>query len=155
MDSSLTAEGQNQAMQAATTLKNRQIDLIVSSPLQRAYKTAEIIALEIGYKPSEIVKNKLFTERGIGLYSGRPIKEFAKAISSDRLDEGVEKVEGLVERAAESIKWLTARPEQTIAVVSHSDFIGALRLIHQQLPGTHLYKLEELPNGGIYEFDIE
>ncbi|MGE5473599.1 MAG: histidine phosphatase family protein [Ignavibacteriales bacterium] len=45
-DSKLTEKGHSQAKKAAEKLKNEDIDVIYSSPLKRAYETAEYIAKE-------------------------------------------------------------------------------------------------------------
>ena len=42
------------------------IDKIITSPLQRAGMSAEIIAFRIGYEKSRIIVEPLFTERSFG-----------------------------------------------------------------------------------------
>lgn len=154
-DSPLTTKGEAQAKKMGEVLKDKKVDLIISSPLKRALDTAKIIALEIGYEPKQIITNQIFIERGIGIYAGRPNGDFAEAYEKGVLDESVETAEDLVDRVARAIDWLASQKANRIIVVSHSDVSGALRLIHQKLPHTHLYELEELGNARMYEFDIE
>lgn len=153
-DSPLTKNGEAQAIKMGEVLKDKKVDLIISSPLKRAVKTAEIIALEIGYNPKKIITNQIFIERGLGIYAKRPISDFATAYEKGVLHKSVETAEDLVNRVARGIEWLASQKANEIIVVSHSDVNGALRLIHQKLPNTHLYELEELGNAKMYEFTI-
>ena len=61
-NSDLTELGPQRAHESATRLFGEGVDLIVSSPLLRTYKTAEIIAADIGYG-GKIVTERLFIER--------------------------------------------------------------------------------------------
>lgn len=155
LDTPLTDKGRAQAKQTAQDLKGKKIDLIVSSPMERALETAKIIAREIGYDPEKVVTNSLFVERGIGIYSNRPIDDFRKAFNDRALHESVEAVEDLVKRVANGLEWLIEQKAERIILVSHSDINGALQLIHQKLDHTHLYKVKEYSNAEIYKFTIE
>ena len=66
----LAEEGIEQAQAAGNELKDKHIDLIISSPMERAKETARIIAQEIGYDPNAIVINDLFIERAFGHLEG-------------------------------------------------------------------------------------
>ncbi|MDH3294655.1 MAG: histidine phosphatase family protein [Acidimicrobiia bacterium] len=65
-DPPLSEFGQTQALAAARLLG--QVDVIVTSPLERAYKTAEIIAEHLGVGPVEVIED--LKERSIGLWEG-------------------------------------------------------------------------------------
>jgi isoleucyl-tRNA synthetase len=68
----LTKEGVKEAEKAAKELKKKKIDVIFSSPLSRAYQTAEIIAKETGAK---VIIDKRLKEVEVGIYNGKPSKE--------------------------------------------------------------------------------
>lgn len=74
-DTSLTKIGLEQANQIAQKIKdsNLSFDKVYSSPLQRAYKTAEIIADAINSpKPEKI---DLLIERDFGIMSGHKVSD--------------------------------------------------------------------------------
>lgn len=71
-DIPLNQTGIDQAHRAAELFDKVQIDVIVSSPLSRAYKTAEIIAAR---KNLEIISEPLLRERHFGKFEGRTIFE--------------------------------------------------------------------------------
>lgn len=73
-DSALTPLGEKQAKVLAIELRNVDFDLIFSSDLLRAKRTAEIIALErnLAVKTSELLR-----ERQFGKFEGRPREELA------------------------------------------------------------------------------
>ena len=66
-DINLTEKGIEQAKELAAKLENYNIDIIISSPLRRARKTAEIISSTIG--KDIIIDNRLF-EQNFGVYEG-------------------------------------------------------------------------------------
>src|SRR3989344_1509261 len=152
-DTPLTDIGRKQAQKTGQDLKDKNIQLIVSSSQGRAIETAEIIARKIGYNPKEIVRNELFVERGMGIYSRGPDEKYLKAAASgESLHESVESVDDMHKRVTQGLKWLEGFKEQTILIVSHGGVSRILRLIHQDLPHAHMYKLGRFPNASIYKF---
>jgi len=73
LDSPLTPKGVSQAMETAKKLKDYRLDLIISSPLGRALKTAKIIAEEL--KISDVRTNPNLSERHLGVLQGRTKEE--------------------------------------------------------------------------------
>lgn len=71
-DIPLNQAGFEQAARAAALFDKIHIDVIVSSPLSRAYKTAEVIAERKGLP---IVSEPLLKERHFGKFEGRTIYE--------------------------------------------------------------------------------
>ena len=71
-DIELNEEGIKQAEEAKKILKDYPIDMIVSSPLKRARKTAEIINET---RKAPIVLDKALEERGFGEFEGKIRKE--------------------------------------------------------------------------------
>ena len=71
-DIPLNQVGLEQAERAADLFEKIRIDVIISSPLSRAYKTAEAIAKRKGL---EIIAEPLLKERHFGKFDGRTIFE--------------------------------------------------------------------------------
>ena len=73
-DSILTEKGRQQAKNTAKEILNKKvkIDRIITSPLKRAVETAHIIAQEIGFDISKIIKDERITEYDLGSLSGSP-----------------------------------------------------------------------------------
>jgi uncharacterized phosphatase len=154
-DTPLTDNGRKQAKKAGQDLKNKGIELVLASSMGRTLETAEIIAREIGYDPEKIIKSDLFVERGMGIYSQGPDEDYLKAaVSGEPLHESVETVEAMHKRVSEGLKWIESFNEEKILIVSHGGVSRILRLIHQELPHAHMYKIDRLPNASIYEFTM-
>ena len=122
-DTPLAPEGREQARQAGQQLKDKKIDLIVASPLQRAHDTAKIIAAELGIDPSQIVLNDLFVERDFGSIEGTTYSPHAIIDGAP----GAEHSKDVIARAQKGLEWLQARPENTILLVSHGAIGRALK----------------------------
>lgn len=74
-NSPLTEEGIERAKELSDRLKNIHIDIIYSSPIERAFETAKIIK---GNKDIEIVTDNGFMEMSFGDYEGRRTDEIMK-----------------------------------------------------------------------------
>ena len=102
------------------------IDQILSSPLQRARKSAEIIARELQYHTENIVCSDYFLERGFGECEGFTYEE-AIAKFPDGNYPGMETLEELYARAQAAIDYLEKNYHgQTILVASHGAFIKSV-----------------------------
>jgi len=100
-------------------------DLIVSSPLQRAKKSAEIIAALTNYPIRRIVTEPLFTERRFGAGEGLTYDE-AHARYPDSNYPGMETLEEVCARARMAIhKYVTESADRNILVVAHGAIIKA------------------------------
>lgn len=155
-DTPLTDIGRAQAKKAGQDLKEKGIELIVASPMDRTVETAKIIAREIGYDPRKILKHASFVERGMGIYSHGPNEEYLKAAASgEPLHESVEMPAEMQKRVDEGLEWIRGFKEDKILLVSHGGISRILRLMHLNLPHSHMYKIDRLPNAEVYEFDLE
>ena len=105
-DRPLNARGKNDAPMMGRMLENREEnpDLIISSPAERAFKTAKLISDEIGYRQKDIiVDNRIYMagiddfievlkecrskDKTIMIFSHNyGITDFANYISSSRID---------------------------------------------------------------------
>lgn len=119
----LTNEGRRQAKAAGQLAKTYAIDLIVSSPLQRALETAQIIAKELAYPEQNILINDLLIERNFGALEGKP---WTPDLNLDGISD-LEADNTIIDRAHLALKWLETLGEDNILVVSHGGFGRALR----------------------------
>ena len=71
----LTPQGKKDVKKAARALKNKGIDVIISSDLLRTKQTAEIVGKEIGIKP---IFDKHIREDDSGIFNGKSIEEKGK-----------------------------------------------------------------------------
>lgn len=105
------------------------IDLILSSPLQRACKSAEIIAEAIGYPKKQIAACDLFLERAFGECEGL-IYEEALTKYPDGNYPGMETLDELYARAAKAIRYCEEQfPDTTLLITSHGAFIKAVLVV--------------------------
>lgn len=119
----LAPEGREQARLAGTLAKDLTIDLIVSSPQQRAYETAQIIAREIGYPEDKVLVHDLFVERAFGILEGTPYRPGEVIDGLEGVETGIE----IIERAKRAAEWLRGLEADTILIVSHGSTGRALR----------------------------
>lgn len=127
----LDTEGIAQAQAAGREAKNLQIDLIISSPMERCRETATIIANAIGYPLDEIVFEDLFMERAFGVLEGTAYR------TDMDLDghEGVETADHIIKRAKTGVKYLRSLDHNNILIVSHGAIGRALRhALHPEIP---------------------
>jgi uncharacterized phosphatase len=143
-DTPLTKRGKKQAKQAGQKAKNLDIDLIISSPLARAYDTAKLMAQEIGYKPDKIILSNLLKERYYGTAEGTPYSADKDHLNNFEHYESDEEIEA---RAKELLAWLQSLPAENILVVSHGAIGRRLRQLlkpdynfYERIPNTKLEK---------------
>jgi len=120
-DTPLTKEGESQARRVGRELRGKKINYIVSSPFDRARKTAEIIAKQLKLRRSVEVIDDL-RERGFGELEGKPKDHESSwyAIADGESDiepRGV--VIARVEAALGKIKKLAEEGEGQVLVVGH------------------------------------
>lgn len=123
-DIELNKSGREQAVQLATCLKRLSWDLIISSPLKRAYETAAIIASTLSLP--EIVVLETLKERNYGAASGL-LPEERRKLFPDGVFPGQEDFENLRTRAMSAFVKITRDyPGQKIIVISHGAFINSI-----------------------------
>ncbi len=132
-DEPLSEKGIEQAKEVATKTKGSGIhfDHIYSSPLQRAYKTAEIIADTLGIAKPEVLPDLI--ERDFGIMTGKPQSTIRDVCAPDIMQtdticyflspEGAETFPQLIERAKKVLNEIKAKHEDgNILLVTHGDF---------------------------------
>ena len=153
MEFPLSEEGRRQAALAGRALAREPFDAVYSSPLARAFETAQIVAREAGFR-GDVVPLAGLSERHGGVLEGhtwaeqeRRDPEFAETFLSLPEEKrwafaGAETDEAVMERFEAAVSEIRARhPDGTrIVVVSHG---GAMRAFLRErfgpevLSGTH------------------
>jgi broad specificity phosphatase PhoE len=131
LDSPLSETGRRQAACVAGRVSKLGVQALLSSPLERAKETARAIADATGLEPEY---SSLFVERvKPPRIDGKPFTdEEAHALWTEwnkslyvpgmRVASG-ENFDDLIERAGAALAFLKARPEASIAVVTHGYFM--------------------------------
>lgn len=144
----LTARGRAQARAAAGRLATRAIATLVTSPLQRAQETADIVAAALGVETS---RDRRLREWDLGdRWAGTPWAELEQRFAGELdayldhphdLPFATESLQQAAERVAAVVAELVLqRPDADVALVSHQDPIQAARLA---LVGRPLSALQE------------
>jgi len=111
-DVPLNEEGIRQSHETGEVLKDKGIEIIFSSPLERARHTAEIIN---EYVQKKILLDERLKEKDIGIYEGLHKKEAGDPLFSQ---EG-ESIEQMQERVFSFLDETTKEHEGTMAIVTH------------------------------------
>lgn len=152
----LNSLGIRQAEETKKILADKQFDLIISSPLQRAIKTAEIIK---GDRHTKIITDERITERKFGKMEGKIDKELNEYNFWDmqtNLDKfNIEKVSDFSNRVFDFIKDITKKySDKNILVVSHAGVSIFFKLFFEQIdPSTPLLSLC-INNCEVLEYDV-
>jgi broad specificity phosphatase PhoE len=130
-DPPLTEVGENQAALAATRLG--MFDAIHCSDLQRAGRTAEIIAANLGVGP--VVVDERWRERGVGEWTGLTRAQIEErwpgTIGNHRWPESFEPEDVVRDRALEAIRHLFLTiSDSEVLVVTHG---GVIRILERLL----------------------
>ena len=153
MEFSLSEEGRRQAVLAGRALAQTAYDALYSSPLARAYGTAEIIGRESGFA-GEVMPVRGLIERHGGVLEGRTwaeqeernpefVRKFLSLPEEERWTlAGAETDEEVMARFEAAMDEIRSRhPEGArIVVVSHGGSMRAFlrdRFGPEVLPGTH------------------
>ena len=134
MDSPLTTQGEQQAHELATELKDLKFDAIFSSDLLRAKRTAEIVAIE---HQLAVVTSEALRERKLGKLEGTKEDEYAilqklreSAQKSGYEDLGIERDEQIAYRLITFLrKIVVAYPSKNVLVITHGGVLRVL-LVH-------------------------
>jgi broad specificity phosphatase PhoE len=141
-DTGLTESGRKQALILAQSLRSKEIDLIYSSPLQRARETAAIISQELAI--AEVHVEDGLIEREYGILTGRPTSEIESLARSVSLShgfryvidsEGIEDYLSLWTRAGRVLAGIRSRhPSETVLIVAHNEIIKMIRANFEEKP---------------------
>lgn len=159
-DATLTKNGRLQVRDALDALSVQRFDAVISSDLQRALETAQIIADFFGL---DVTTTPELRERSFGIYEGGPLVELDSSASGIRegrvvdaaaCPEGGESLTDLYERCGELVEDLRIRTHrQRILLVTHGGTIRALRAYcaHSGMEGM---AWEPVSNASIWTLDL-
>ncbi|KGP73337.1 histidine phosphatase family protein [Pontibacillus yanchengensis] len=124
-DIPLNELGIEQAKECGEHLKTEQWDMIISSPLSRAKKTAEIIQTYME-TPLDIIEMDAFKERSFGKGSGLYFHEI-QSLYPDRNYPGMESWEAFKTRIFQGLHQVHQEyPNQKILLVAHGAVINGI-----------------------------
>lgn len=156
-DTPLTELGVNQAHALALHIKSLGLSFekIYSSPLSRAYTTAEIVADTLGISKPE--KFAGLIERDIGVMAGTPIKDIEKTCAPDIIKteiityfltaEGAETFPETFSRAQKTLEEITTKhSDGNILIVCHGDIGKMLYAAYYHLDWETILKMFHFGN---------
>lgn len=122
-DIELNETGENQARQARDFLKDGEWDVIITSPLKRAKRTAEIINEGLRLP---LVEMKEFSERFFGVSEGMLIEESWKKYPNGG-SPGQESMDAVIDRVLKGMEEVKRNyPDKNVLLVAHGALIGIL-----------------------------
>jgi len=124
LDTSLNSTGVKQAKKIARALKNKGITCVITSKLERARVTGEIIARKLGVP---LVTFDNLRGRSKGIMNGKPFGEWVQEWKVDKLIiPGAEKSQEFHDRIIGCIQDILMRFPGPILIISHGDTGPAL-----------------------------
>lgn len=165
-DEPLSSKGIKQANEVAERIKETGIhfDCVYSSPLMRAYKTAEIITNVLKINKPQILEN--LTERDFGIMTGKKqntIKDFCSPdiIQTDTIyyflnPEGAETFPQLVERAKTVLNNIKEKHKDgNVLLVTHGDFGKMIYAVYYNLYWMNVLRMFHFGNSELLELSEE
>lgn len=127
-DEPLTDIGVNQAKQLAQKIKiaDLKFDIVYSSPLQRAFKTAQIISNTQNL--SEPIRLMILIERDFGVMTGQRIGDIEKLCAPDILKTKTTTY-FLSPKSAETFPQLVVRAEKLLSFIKNKHQNGSVLLV--------------------------
>jgi uncharacterized phosphatase len=146
-DIPLNETGRTQARATGEKMRGRHWDVILSSPLSRAFETASIIAASLGM-PAPIADHDL-VERNYGDAEGMTGPELEAFYPHDTPIPGRESREAVKVRVLAAIHRIAAEHRgKNVVIVAHG---GVIRAVLQSTTG-QAYFGERIANGSVHSF---
>lgn len=155
INSSLTEHGINQAKQVSNYFKDKNIDLIISSPLDRCKMTSEIIS--DGRIP--IVYNERLLGRDHGEFTGAPRDSMPFSeywnINKNIQYKSAESVQALYDRVASLIKEMEEEyKDKNVIIVTHSGIMRVLYYYFNGIPDDGILAAITISNCQVFEYNL-
>jgi probable phosphoglycerate mutase len=159
LDTPLTKKGHKQAKTIAKILLHHVDDVAalhyVSSPLQRAQTTMEIIRAHLGLAPDAFSTDQRLREINLGIWDGLTHEE-AKSLDpaeckrreADKWSVRIQGGENYADVAKRAERWLLGVKHDTFAV-THGGFTRILRGLFENLSAKEISALDE-PQGVVF-----
>ena len=156
----LTIDGIKQAKKVAQRLKDDGFDIVLSSPIRRAFDTAKIITEVI---KAPIVTEELLAEKTYGSLSGKPLEEVNK--EKDKMPQlrdftfgydyrywGGESGLDIKERILKFVEKVKSEHKgKKVLAVSHG---GIIRMMHIVFKKREYREAFPIPNVSVHEFEL-
>lgn len=153
-DSPLTELGQQEAEQTAVQIRQQGLhfDRIVSSPMSRTQKTAEIIAAGIGFPTDQITHDSRLIEYDMGQLTGQPHRHLtsAEVVAA----AGAEDPLAFRQRVVTALTEHSHQPGQTL-LVSHAGVYRMYEICRQHGRPQDFYDISPPPNGQLIELTTD
>lgn len=143
----LTDEGREMAHVAGRDYSGKPFDSIITSTLDRAIETAQIVAKETNFPLENIIQSPLLVERHFGSIEAQP---YVPDADTDDVP-GIELTADLLARAQKAADLINALDGETILVVGHGGIGRALR--HVLNPEIPFVGAGHFPNAQIFMLD--
>lgn len=150
-DFDISERGARQLQYLAERFKDVTLDVIYSSPLQRAYKTALAINK---YPQVAVVKDERFIEKFIGELEGKPLISLDPETQEQRrlaphlfCPKGGETPIAAGERGFRALLDVVAQnPGKSIAISAHGGLLQAMFCLLRKLPWERMLEVKNLDN---------
>lgn len=154
-ESMLSEKGKEQARETKQKLDNQTFDVVFSSPLSRAYQTAEIITE--GKIP--IIIDERLNERDYGDFEGHTREEFDYIdywnFDLNLKENNGESVQHLCMRIDDFLKEIKEKyKDKRVLVVTHSGVARAIYYLLNGIPDDGDMSIVDIPNCTIMEYNI-
>ena len=133
-DNPLTSEGEKQCEQAAKSLKDRNIDIIVHSGMQRTRDTADLLAKSLGLSSDQVIEDTRITELRAGeALEGKTWDDYEALYNNyeEKFTKSIEGVENRSEVQKRTGEFLYESEknykDKTILIVGHASSTFALK----------------------------
>lgn len=150
IDIPLNEEGRRQAEIVKELLKNIKFDLVFSSPLIRAYETANIIA------DSDIIKDDRLIERNNGDLEGKlksEIKEIIDFNNPNFNKYNIESITDFRKRVYDFLNEITNYKNKNILIVTHAGVGIYIRCYFEGEPIDNDYSKYKIKNCEVLKYD--
>jgi probable phosphoglycerate mutase len=149
-DIPLNDTGRRQAERAGALLARRSWDGIASSPLSRAWETAEIIGAAVGIDEIEALDD--LVERAYGEAEGLMDREISRRFPGDTVVPGRESRDAVAARVVPSLLELAGRhPGKNLIVATHG---GVIRTVLNTVSADSFHRGIPITNGSIHSFRV-
>lgn len=154
-ESMLSEKGKEQAREIMKKLENQTFDVVLSSPLSRAYQTAEIITE--GKMP--IIIDERLNERDYGDFEGHTREEFDYVdywnFDFNLKENHGESVQHLCMRIDDFLTEIKEKyRDKRVLVVTHSGVARAIYYLLNGIPDDGDMSIVDIPNCTIMEYNI-
>lgn len=161
----LTEKGKEQIVKATNNLKDKKIDLIISSPFARTTETAELVAEGLGMKKEDIISDERIGEINLGGMDGKSNEDYHKLFTSQlekftKNPPGGENLTELKRRVSEFLFEVNEKySDKNILVITHEYPAWMMLTISDALTDTQSVETKEernlMQNAQIIDLDFK